>query len=290
MSLKDIIGDTEVCRQITSLISSHRLPHAVVLESKNTRLARSAAKEIAKACVCTSDVLRPCGRCSNCVKAEEEIHPDIYTVAITDKKQAVGVGEIRTMIADCYIKPNEAPNKVYFIFDKMTAEAQNALLKILEEPPQNVQFIVVSEASSVLLQTVLSRSTVFKIGESDSAEKSEKEKLADEIASEIAAAIPKNTELPLLIATGKLVNDKVLMLKVLERLSVILSTALEEKYIPSDNKPQYINDMVRTLRKRSIVRLLDVISQAQTMLSQNCNMNLLVTWLCANIRQSRHTV
>lgn len=288
MSLKNIIGDTDACRQLTSLISSHRLPHAVVLESKNVKMAKSVAKEIAKACVCSSDNLRPCGRCSNCIKATEGIHPDIYTVNITDKKQAVGVGEIRTMIGDCYIKPNEAPNKVYFIFDKMTTEAQNALLKILEEPPQNVQFILVSESSSILLQTVLSRSTLFKIGEVASDEKSEKEKQADELAADIAAAIPKNTELPLLIATGKLVNDKQLTLMVLERLSVILNTALEEKYIPSGNQPQYINDMVRTLRKRSMVKLLDVVSKSQVMLSQNCNMNLLVTWLCANIRQSRH--
>lgn len=286
MSLREILGDTEICRQLTNLISARRLPHAVVLEGTDIPLGKSVAKELAKACVCTGEAVRPCGKCNNCLKAEENIHPDIYTVKITDKKQAIGVGEIRTMISDCFIKPNEAPCKVYFIFDKMTAEAQNALLKILEEPPQNLQFIIVTESSSVLLQTVLSRSSVFKLNDDTTAVNDE---TAEAVAREIAKAIPQNIEFPLLIATGKLVNDKALTLKVLDKLNEILSMALEEKYFPYGKAPQYVNDIVRTLRKRSIVKLIDVVSQARTMLLQNCNMNLLVTWLCASIRRSRHT-
>ena len=288
MSLKNILGDCEVSRQIESLINSRRLPHAVVIESKDTEIAKNTALEIAKSCVCSSEVIRPCGKCINCLKATEGIHPDIYTVKITDKKQAVGIGEIRTMISDCFVKPNEAQGKVYLIFDKMTTEAQNALRKILEEPPQNVQFIIVTESSTILLQTVLSRSTIFKVSDSDTAADSIKDEKVEEIAVEIAWAIPNNMELPLLIATGKLISDKLLMQKVLERLSEYLSLALEEKYFKTGQYPQYITELSRTLRKRSLIKLLDTVSQAQKMLSQNCNMNLLVTWLCANIRQSRH--
>ena len=288
MSFKNILGDSEVCRQIQSLINSHRLPHALVIESKDISLAKETADELAKSCVCSSEIIRPCGKCVNCMKAAEGIHPDIYTVKITDKKQAVGVGEIRTMISDCFIKPNEARNKVYMIFDKMTTEAQNALLKILEEPPQNVQFIIVTESSTILLQTVLSRSTVFKVGDTETAESSIKDEKAQEIAVEIAAAIPNNMELPLLIATGKISGDKQLTQKVLELLSEYLSLSLEEKYFQTGRYPEYITELSRTLRKRSLIKLLDTVGQAQKMLSQNCNMNLLVTWLCANIRQSRH--
>ncbi|MDE7389431.1 MAG: hypothetical protein K2M82_00580 [Lachnospiraceae bacterium] len=286
MGLSDVIGDTPICRQIESLIASHRLPHAIVLEGSVISKGRSAAQYIAKASVCSSDIDCPCERCQNCRKADEDIHPDIYTVKITDKKQAIGVGEIRTMISDCFIKPNEASGKVYLIFDKMTTEAQNALLKILEEPPQNVRFIIVTESSSTLLQTVRSRSAIFKI--EDSSEQ-EKDLEADMLAKEIAVAITNNVELPLLIATGKLVNNKVLMQRVLDRLSVILNMAIEERYVPSQNVPQYVTDIARSLRKRSIIKLQEVVAQAETMLAQNCNMNLLVTWLCASIRRSRHT-
>lgn len=288
MSFENILGSNEICRQIESLINSRRLPHAVVIESKDLSLAERTADELAKSCVCSSEINRPCGKCINCMKAAEGIHPDIYTVKITDKKQAVGVGEIRTMISDCFVKPNEAQCKVYMILDKMTTEAQNALLKILEEPPQNVQFIIVTESSTVLLQTVLSRSTVFKVGNSGTVVNGANDEKAQEIASEIAAAIPDNMELPLLIATGKLANDKLLTQKVLDLLSGYLSLALEEKYFKTGQYPPYITELSRTLRKRSLIKLLDTVDKAQKMLSQNCNMNLLVTWLCANIRQSRH--
>lgn len=282
--------DFDVCRQLEELIKLNRLPHAVIVESRNNAASEKIAKNIAKACVCSDNSNRPCGKCINCYKASQNIHPDIYTVKITDKKQAVGVGEIRTMISDCYIKPNEARGKVYLIFDKMTVEAQNALLKILEEPPPNIQFVITAETSSSLLQTILSRSTVFKLdnslNENDNNAVNEK---AKEIAVEIASAIPQNIELPLLIATGKLINDKALTQKVLEHLSGFFMAALEEKYFPENKQPQHISELSRTLKKRSLIKLLGTVEQAQKKLSQNCNMNLLATWLCANIRQSRHT-
>lgn len=285
MSLNKILGDTDVSRQLMALISSNRLPHAIVLECGNKKIGISAAIEICKSCVCTNTTARPCGVCNSCRKVAEGIHPDVYTVRILDKKQAIGVGEIRLMISDCYVKPNESPCKVYLIFEKMTAEAQNALLKILEEPPQNVRFIIVTESASGLLQTVISRSAVFKL---DDGAKPVDDSAAEEIAVLIAKAIPENMELPLLIATGKLGSDKALTIKVLDRLAEILNLALEQKYIPSGNPPQYVSEIARTLRKLSIVRLLEVVSQARTMVLQNCNMNLLITWLCAGIRKSRH--
>lgn len=288
MSLKDIIGDSEVCRQITALTDSRRLPHAVILESREKVQSKAAAKELAKISVCSSEGIRPCGVCSNCIKAEHDIHPDIYYVKIADKKQNVGVGEIREMISDCYIKPNEAPVKVYVIDDKMTAEAQNALLKILEEPPQNVRFIITCESSTAILKTVLSRSALFKLREDNKKYGDELDVKAEELAVEIAEAIPKNTEMPLLASVSKLGKDKVLAQKVFERISEYSSLALEEKFLHEGGQPKHIAELARTLRKKSLVSLINVTSQAQKMLAQNCNMNLLATWYCAQIRQSRH--
>ena len=288
MSLKDIIGDSEVCRQIEALMDNRRLPHAVIFESRDSIKAKAAAKELAKISVCSSEGKRPCGKCINCIKAENDIHPDIYKVKITDKKQAVGVGEIRELISDCYIKPNEASAKVYIISDKMTAEAQNALLKILEEPPQNVRFIITCESSTVVLKTVLSRSSLYKLSEDNKRAADELDKKAEELAVEIANVIPQNTEMPLLTTVSKLGKDKALAQKVLEKLSVYFSIALEEKFIPTGKQPPYIRELARVLRKKSLVSLIDVTAQAQKMLSQNCNMNLLATWYCAKIRQSRH--
>ena len=71
-------------------------------------------------------------------------------------------------------------------------------------------------------------------------------------------------------------------------MSEFTSLALEEKYLHKGGSPEYIAELARALRKKTLVSLIDVTFMAQTMLSQNCNMNLLATWYCAQIRQSRH--
>ena len=287
MSFSELLNDSEVGKQLDTMTKSDRLPHAIVLESRDKELAQKIAVEISKVFFCSADI-KPCGKCSGCFKAEKGIHPDLYRVEITDGKQAVGVGEIRAMISDCYIKPNEASNKVYFISDKMTTEAQNALLKILEEPPPGIKFVIISESSTLLLQTIRSRCTLFKLTASGSADENELNEKALAAAQEIAKAIPDNMELPLMLAVTKLSKDKALTQRTLEKLSEIICESIEEKYMPTGTRPQYIQDIARSLRRRSLLCLMDVIIKAQTMLSQNCNMNLLTTWLCANIRQSRH--
>lgn len=126
----------------------------------------AAARRLARAILCTApaEAARPCGCCENCRKAEKGIHPDILTVARqTDEKgklrREIYVDQIRDIVADAAVLPNEAETKVYIIRDAgtMNAAAQNALLKILEEPPRFVAFILVAEAAGTLLETVRSR-------------------------------------------------------------------------------------------------------------------------------------
>ena len=284
MSFESILGKCEVCRQLTALSDAGRLPHAVVFESSDEKLSRQTALEFAAAALCESDGSRPCGKCSSCRKVRDNIHPDAVSVAASNGRIAVGVGEIRRVISDCYIKPNEARGKVYMIFDKMTPEAQNALLKILEEPPQNVRFVITAEKSTLLLKTVLSRCASFKLTPVKSERDTDK---AFAVAVEIARAVPQNIELPLLAATSKLTADRELTRQVLEYLAEFFTLALEQKYIEG-SYDDYITEMSRMLKKSSVVKLSDVISRAREMLSHNCNMNLLATWLCANIRESRH--
>ncbi len=283
MSFSQLLGSCEAAKQLETLSDNRRLPHAVVFESRDASLAKRAAVELAAAYLCESEGKRPCGVCSSCRKVRGGIHPDVYIVKTTGGKRATGVGEIREMIADSYIKPNEAPGKVYMIFDEMTPEAQNALLKILEEPPQNVMFIITTVKSTLLLKTVLSRSALFKIGGDDDTISEE----AFATAVEIARAIPQNIELPLLGATSVLIKNRELTKQTLIILGEFCTKALEQKYLGESGYEDYITGMSRMLKRDSIVRLFDVVSQAQEMLSHNCNMNILITWLCANIREAR---
>ena len=108
--------------------------------------------------------LEPCGRCLSCIQAESRNHPDIITVA-HEKPASISVGEIRRMRADVQIKPYSSARKIYIIPDaeKLTIQAQNALLKTLEEPPEYAVIILIADGVANFLPTVLSRCVVLQM-------------------------------------------------------------------------------------------------------------------------------
>ena len=144
------------------MLLSQKLSHAYIIIA-DPEDGYAAARELAQAMLCSGDV-RPCGACRDCRKAEKGIHPDIITITRqTDDKgklrREIYVEQIREIVADAAVMPNEADTKVYIIRDAgmMNSAAQNALLKILEEPSRFVAFILVADAAEALLETVRSR-------------------------------------------------------------------------------------------------------------------------------------
>lgn len=107
---------------------------------------------------------RPCGKCLSCLQAESGNHPDIITVT-HEKPNSIGVDEIRRMRADIQIKPYANPYKVYIIPDaeKMTVQAQNALLKTLEEPPEYAVLLLIASGTENFLPTILSRCVLLRM-------------------------------------------------------------------------------------------------------------------------------
>ena len=107
---------------------------------------------------------RPCGKCLSCVQAASGNHPDIITVT-HEKPNSIGVDEIRRMRADIQIKPYANPYKVYIIPDaeKMTVQAQNALLKTLEEPPEYAVLLLIANGTENFLPTILSRCVLLRM-------------------------------------------------------------------------------------------------------------------------------
>lgn len=133
--------------------------HAYVFEGERGGGSYEAARLFAAALVCADREHAPCGFCSSCVMAAAKTHPDIYTVCPPEGKSGIPVDTIRTVYADAYTKPYESEKKVYIIAygDEMNPQAQNAFLKLLEEPPEYAVFIILTENHESLLQTVLSR-------------------------------------------------------------------------------------------------------------------------------------
>ncbi len=146
--------------------SNNRLSHAYILSGSEHSDKEKLAHEMAAAFVCLGNN-KPCGMCSGCRKAMENIHPDISVLTREKDKSEIYVAQIRTLKADAVVMPNEAEKKVYIIkeAEAMNPSAQNALLKLLEEPPYHCCFILVTENSGALLQTVRSRCVEIRLTE-----------------------------------------------------------------------------------------------------------------------------
>lgn len=150
--------------------SNNRLSHAYILSGSASSDKDKLAHEMAAAMVCSGSS-KPCGVCSGCRKAVENIHPDINVLTREKDKSEIYVAQIRTLKSDAVVMPNEAEKKVYIIneAETMNPPAQNALLKLLEEPPVHCSFILVTENSGSLLQTVRSRCVEIRLTETEQA-------------------------------------------------------------------------------------------------------------------------
>ena len=159
MKLTNFIGNEKVVDMLSSLLENGRFPHALIIEGEEGIGKKTLARDLACALVCRGED-KPCGECTQCKKAMSGIHPDISEYIPSGTANSFHVDTVRNIISDAYIQPNEAEYKVYILANAhcMNQNAQNALLKILEEPPKYVVFILTTESKSALLSTVLSRS------------------------------------------------------------------------------------------------------------------------------------
>ena len=144
--------------------SVDRIAHATIVVDPDREEGLARALDMAAALVCQREGKVPCGVCRACRKALEGIHPDILRVKRPEDekgrpKKEIPVDTVRRMAADALVLPNESPRKVYLIedADTMNTAAQNAALKLLEEPPQGVYFILCARNPALLLPTVRSR-------------------------------------------------------------------------------------------------------------------------------------
>lgn len=162
--------DAHLAEQFRVLIESKHFPHAVVLEGGSAEERKIFIEDIITALLCEAESGRPCEQCDACRKVRAFSHPDAIFIRPDEGKSTLSIDAIRRMNETVHLVPNEGRYKIYIIEDAelMQEYAQNALLKILEEPPSYVIFILATSSKASLLSTVLSRSACFTVNSSNS--------------------------------------------------------------------------------------------------------------------------
>lgn len=161
MGFDGLLGNARIKENLRRSFEAGRISHFYLISGPQGSGKKTLAKRIAAAAVCT-DRAKPCLRCSACRKAMADTHPDIITVTDPEHKN-VAVKIVREYRADVYIQPNEADKKVYIFPQEMGIEGQNALLKVLEEPPAYGVFLLLTDNPQKILPTVRSRCTLLQM-------------------------------------------------------------------------------------------------------------------------------
>lgn len=164
-----LVGNLKINSAVTNFLREKRIPHAILLEGELGTGKHTLAKYLATAAVCSENE-PPCGKCRNCSNAGSNNHPDIDVTAPEDGKKNIAVAQIRRLKSEAYVKPHSATRRVFIIdsADTMNDQSQNALLKVLEEPPSGVIFILIAESKAALLETIISRCVVLTLNAPDS--------------------------------------------------------------------------------------------------------------------------
>lgn len=160
MNFNNIIGNENIKHLLDNSIKSNNLVHSYMFVGPEGIGKSLFAKDLAEIILCMSSHSSACGTCSSCIKFESNNHPDFVFIDSDDGK-SIKIGQIRLMQEQISEKPIVSERKVYVInnSDLMTVEAQNCLLKTLEEPPEYATIILVLSNENKLLNTIKSRCT-----------------------------------------------------------------------------------------------------------------------------------
>lgn len=162
---KDIIGQEQIKEHLRNALSTGKISHAYIINGERFSGKEFIARIFAMALQCESGEDGPCQACHSCRQALSDNQPDIIRL-VHEKPGSIGVDDIRTQInGDIAIKPYSSPYKVYIVneAEKMTVQAQNALLKTLEEPPAYAVILLLTTNVNALLPTILSRCVILNM-------------------------------------------------------------------------------------------------------------------------------
>lgn len=164
-SFKDVVGHNDIIKYIQSAVTADQVSHAYIMNGPKGSGKKLLSMLFATTLLCEAKGAEPCNKCHSCIQAESGNHPDIIRVT-HEKPNTISVDDIREQVNNTIdIKPYQGPYKIYIIeqADLMTVQAQNAILKTIEEPPAYAIIMLLTENADTLLPTITSRCVMLKL-------------------------------------------------------------------------------------------------------------------------------
>lgn len=155
----DVIGHEQLTEHLKSAITMNKVSHAYIFDGEKGAGKKLLADIFAQTLQCEAGGEEPCGTCTSCKQAEGKNHPDIIRIT-HEKPNTISVDDIRQQLCgDIMIKPYKGPYKIYIVdeAEKLNVQAQNALLKTIEEPPAYAVILLLTTNAESFLPTILSR-------------------------------------------------------------------------------------------------------------------------------------
>jgi len=168
MKYRDIIGQQHIKEHFQSAVVNGTVSHAYIINGEKSSGKAMLAKTFAMSIMCESGGSEPCMECESCKRIANNSNPDVISLVRDTRKKMdiIGIDEIRQqIISGMYERPYNGEHKVYIIddADKMNFQAQNAILKTLEEPPGYATLILLTRNATRLLPTIISRCIVLNM-------------------------------------------------------------------------------------------------------------------------------
>ena len=307
MLLEQFYSNDKAKKTLVNFLTDGRFPHTILLEGEDGCGKLTFAHMTAAALLCEQPLeQRPCGRCRNCKRVLSDTHPDVSVIGDEDKLKGFHIDRVRQLRADAYIRPNEGGYKVYILrnIHNMTEQAQNALLKIIEEPPAQVVFLLTCNNRARVLPTILSRAAVLplsvcsvqearlahgNIGKARMILQDEGSlKLACD-AQRIAQMVCVGQEFELLCSLQEYTNNKqrtnfLLLMQEVRRCMVDWIRQQHGLVSQGEPLPPTVKNRFSTLQA---MQILDIIDTAVAQASQNVSLSLVAAAFCAAVKMKR---
>lgn len=294
----NIIGNDEVKEILTRNIKSNNISHSYIFFGISGIGKFLLAKEFAKAILCLNTDIKPCNTCKSCEGFESLNNPDI--IIINEEEESIKTEQIKQLVNNIYEKPINSNKKVYIInnSENMTKEAQNSLLKTLEEPPEYAVIILITSNENLLLNTIKSRCIKLSFKNlSDNEIKKYFNSVSENIDDSLIKSFGGSIEKALMLKDKNAIYKKVESLFVnIENMNELQILRIKDEIFKDKDDVYYILEYINTLFYNKILnesrnikqyeQCIKAIEKAKLRLKKNCNYDMTIDNCLLEIERS----